>query len=379
MEDRYTGIALAKQGNKGVCVVHGIDALRIRLRNEKPTGGDPFVALVNARTLPDLLLAYEDIRDTDYDTDFTKDSFVTDPEAPSPDDAAGICAMFADGSPTKTALAKTREAIGVWGVGHLTEGNGEPFGRADGDRHLVYACTPLGVLVEAADDLRRHALLLSWLIGKTDFATAHGITPGDKSAKFKTLFKAREGQLLGYYRGLEDAPANFYNSINAKSASIEHVHLYNHEEIEHDVVSYVTSVFDLMMSDETRKLDRNLHPYVSSNTVLSAMWTRFANGIDQEDGAGSLGVCRRCGKFFERKRSTRLYCSESCRVMATRDRAEGKGCRPEPEPTEISRARAERRAELAEGYARTDAMLREAGLRVYDDGDVIIGPSGTKA
>ena len=145
------------------------------------------------------------------------------------------------------------------------------------------------------------------------------------------------------------------------------------------MVSYVTSVFDLMMSDETRKLDRNLHPYVSSNTVLSAMWTRFANGIDQEDGAGSLGVCRRCGKFFERKRSTRLYCSESCRVMATRDRAEGKGCRPEPEPTEISRARAERRAELAEGYARTDAMLREAGLRVDDDGDVIIGPSGTKA
>ena len=377
MEEQYTGIALAKQGNKGICVIHYIDAHRKQLRNERSVEGDPYVALVNARMLPDFMLAYELVRGEDDDTDFTEDFFVTDPEPVTYDDVPAICAMFGDESPTKTTVAKTREAIATWGIENISDESGDPFDMLDGTEHRNYMCTPLSIMTEALDDLRRHALLLSWLVGKTDLASAHGLPTGDKKARFKTLYKAKDEQLLGYYEELGGAPANNYNYMNAKGAiAVEQMHLYGrtqdgHMVIERDVASYVTAAFNIMMSDRTCKLDRDMHPYTSSNTLLSAIWTRFAEGIDQEDGPGSLGICLRCGKFFERKRNTKLYCSESCRVMATRDRASGIPGRPEPEPTSVSERRAKQREELAAGYAESDARLKELGLTVDDDGNIV--------
>lgn len=377
MEKQYTGIALAKQGGKGICVIHYIDAYRNQLRNERYAEGDPYVAFVNARMLPDLMLAYEDVRGEDYDTNFTEDFLVTDPEPVTYDDVPEICALFGDESPTKTTVAKTREAIDAWSIENVTDESGDPFDAPDGTEHRNYMCTPLSIMLEALDDLRRHALLLAWLVGKTDLATAHGLPAGDKQARFKTLYKAANGQLLEYYTGLGDAPANTYNFMNAKGVvAVEQMHLYGRTQegymvIERDVTSYVSAAFAIMMSDETCKLDRDMHPYTSSNTLLSAMWKRFAEGLDQEDGPGSLGVCRRCGRFFERKRNTKHYCSESCRVMATRDRASGIEGRPEPEPTTVSDRRAKKRAKLAAGYAKTDAMLKEHGLAVDEDGNII--------
>ncbi|MDI9590828.1 MAG: hypothetical protein QM302_07325 [Acidobacteriota bacterium] len=376
MEEQYTGIALAKQGNKGICVIHYIDAHRKQLRNDRYTEGDPFVALVNARMLPDFMLAYELVRGEDDDTVFTEDFFVTDPEPVTYEDVPEICALFGDESPTRTTVAKTRDAIDVWSIENISDESGDPFDAPDGSQHRNYMCTPLSVMLEALDDLRRHATLLAWLVGKVDFATAHGLPVGDKQARFKTLYKARDAQLLGYYKELGDAPANTYNFMNAGGAAVEQMHLYSRTQegymvIERDVTSYVSAAFAIMMSDRTCKLDRDMHPCTSSNTLLSAMWVRFAEGLDQEDGPGSLGICRRCGKFFERKRNTRLYCSESCRVMATRDRANGIEGKPEPEPTSISDRRAKKRAELAADYAESDARLRELGLTVDDDGNIV--------
>lgn len=377
MEEQYTGIALAKQENKGICVIHYIDAHRKQLRNERLVDGDPYVALVNAQTLPDFMLAYELVRGEDSDTDFTDDFFVTDLEPVTYEDVPAICAVFGDESPTKTTVAKTREAIAAWTIENISDESGDPFDMPDGTEHRNYMCTPLSMMVEAVDDLRRHALLLAWLVGKTDLSSAHGLPVGDKRARFKTLYKAKDEQLLRYYEKLGDAPTNTYNYMNAKGAvAVEQMHLYGrtpegHMVIERDVASYVTATFDIMMSDRTRKLDRDMHPYTSSNTLLSAMWTRFAEGIDQEDGPGSLGVCRRCGRFFERKRNTRLYCSESCRVMATRNRANGIEGRPDPEPTSISERRAKRRDELEAGYVKSDATLRELGVDVDDDGNIV--------
>ena len=379
MEEQYTGIALAKQGNKGICVIHYIDAHRKQLRNERSVEGDPYVALVNARMLPDFMLAYELVRGEDDDTDFTEDFFVTDPEPVTYDDVPAICAMFGDESPTKTTVAKTREAIDVWGIANISDESGDSLEMPDGSEHRNYMCTPLSIMAEALDDLRRHALLLSWLVGKTDLASAHGLPAGDKKARFKTLYKAADDQLLSYYGKLGNAPANTYHFMTAKGAvAVEQMHLYGRTQegrmvIERDVTSYVTAAFDLMMSDETRKLDRDMHPYTSSNTLLSALWTRFAEKIDQEDGPGSLGICLRCGRFFERKRNTKLYCSESCRVMATRDRANGIKGRPEPEPTAISERRAKQRAEQATNYAESDARLKGLGHAVDDDGNIYGG------
>ena len=377
MEKQYTGIALAKQGNKGICVIHYIDGYRNNLRNEKDVEGDPYVALVNARMLPDFMLAYEFIRGEDDDTDFTADFFVIEPEPVTYDDVPEICALFGDESPTKTTVAKTRDAIDVWSIENIADHSSGPYDVPDESRPCTYMCTPLAIMIEAIDDLRRHALLLAWLVGKTDLATAHGLPEGDKKARFKTLYKASEEQLLDYYKDLGDAPANTYNFMNTKgAAAVEQMHLYGRTPegymvIEPDLTSYVSAAFAIMMSDKTCKLDRDMHPYTSSNTLLAAMWTRFAEGLDQEDGPGSLGVCRRCGRFFERKRNTKLYCSESCRVMATRDRASGIEGRPDPEPTTISDRRAKKRAELAADYAKTDAMLKEHGFAVDDDGNIV--------
>ena len=352
MEEQCTRITLAKQSGKGICVINYIDAHRRRLRNERYAEGDPFVALVNARMLPDFMLAYELVREEDEGTVFTEDFFVTDPEPVTYEDVPEICALFGDESPTRTTVAKTCDAIDVWNIENISDESGDPFVAHDGSRRRNYMCTPLSVILEALDDLRRHALLLAWLVGKVDFATAYGLPVGDKRARFKTLYKARDAQLLGYYKELGGAPVNTYSFMNASGSSVEQMHLYGRTQedymaIERDIALYVSAVFAIMMSGRTCKLDRDMHPYTSSNTLLSAMWVRFAEGLDQEDGMGSLGVCRRCGKFFEKKRSTRLYCSESCRVMATRDRANGIEEKPEPQPTSISDRRAKKRAELA--------------------------------
>lgn len=366
-ERRFTGIALAKKDERGICILYGVEAWRRSLKNEKNPGEDPYVALVNAKTLHELMLAYEQIRLDDAETPFVSGHCVVDPQPVTYEDVRGIYALFGDERPTKTAAAKIRDAIDVWSMDNIVEGSGELLETSDGERHRLFNCTPLSIMIEALDDLRRHALLLSWLVGKTDFASAHGLPVGDRGAKFKKLGDAGEKDLASYYGQLEEAPGNYQNGINA-NIQIQQMHLYEPAMIERDLACYVASVFDLLMSDDTRKLDRDLRPYMSCNTLIAAAWTRFAKGVSQEDGSGALGICRRCGKFFEQQRNTKQYCSESCRVMATRDRAEGILGRPDPEPTEVSKRRAEQRRHAAEERAHIDAAVKIRESHVASDG-----------
>ncbi|ERI04025.1 hypothetical protein HMPREF9069_01790 [Atopobium sp. oral taxon 810 str. F0209] len=101
------------------------------------------------------------------------------------------------------------------------------------------------------------------------------------------------------------------------------MHLYRPRDIEDTVRGYVAAAFSLLLSDETRKvLETTLEPYTSNNTILSAAWSFFATGLDKEEGSEAIGVCKYCGKFFQQLRSTKQFCSDSCRVMYQRKHAD---------------------------------------------------------
>ena len=82
--------------------------------------------------------------------------------------------------------------------------------------------------------------------------------------------------------------------------------------------NYLKGAFALMLSETTWKMGIDLRPYESPNNILAAAWSFFAKGLNKE-GRGSIGVCKRCGNFYEAERATRVYCSDSCRVSALHD------------------------------------------------------------
>ncbi len=307
------------------------------LVNERRGGENAFIRFANARCLPDLLAAVDEMLSESGPADIIGDLMSLDsaPEPLDPSRAEEVCAFFGAGRPTRTTVERTREAIEAWSLARArpvyqaTE-NGRPCG-------MLNLFTPLEDLVKASEDLRRTSLLMAYLVGKTDFGTAHGMPEGDRSARMRTMAAEEPRFLHGYYESLGSNTGNAFAHIHTFNA-VSQLHLYREESVESTIRSYVEAAFTLLMSDERKVMGSDLRTHWTHNTVLSAAWSYFADGLNREGGAGSIGVCRRCGRFFEQQRSTRVYCGDSCRVLALR---EGGGDQPERRETEVMRIRRE--------------------------------------
>jgi hypothetical protein len=107
---------------------------------------------------------------------------------------------------------------------------------------------------------------------------------------------------------------------------VSQMHLHSPKSIEQSVRDYVVASFDLLLSDQRKMVSTiNLIPRYHFNTILSAVWTFFADGLSKDEGVDSIRVCKHCHRFFSPKRNTRVYCSDSCRVMDSRTRPRQKG------------------------------------------------------
>ena len=317
-----------------------LTGMRGFLKNERESAEHPFVKFVNARNLPEFLTAMDELVDMYGHTDFISDLMGWyRPKPVGPERAEVVAAMFEE-QPTRTTVEKTREALEVWYFDSLRP-SADAQGNADlNDGRIMYLCTPLRDLIEAKDDLRRTAKLMAWLVGKCTFEMAHGLTPGDKDARFKTIDMEKDTYLASYYERLRKNSGNTFVDMNLHSTSYL-LHLYDEKSIESTVRSYVEAAFSLLLSDETKKMSFDLTPYTSVNTVLSAAWSFFAEGLDKEEGPDSITVCKHCGRFFQQQRSTKQFCSDSCRVMYMRKHSGEQG--PEMRETETARWRRERR------------------------------------
>ena len=317
-----------------------LTGMRSLLKNERESGEHPFIKFANAHNLPEFLTAVDEIYDMYGHTDFISDLMGWyRPKSVSPDRAEEIAAMFEE-QPTRTTIEKTREALEVWYFDSLRPSDVAQTNADLNDGRIMYLCTPLRDLIEAKDDLRRTAKLMAWLVGKCTFETAHGLTPGDKNARFKTIDMEKDTYLASYYERLRNNTGNTFVDINLHSASYL-LHLYDEKSIESTVRSYVEAAFSLLLSDETKKMSYYLSPFTCENTILSAAWSFFAEGLDKEDGPDSITVCKHCGRFFQQQRSTKQFCSDSCRVMYMRKHSGDQ--EPEMRETEIARQRRERR------------------------------------
>lgn len=323
-------------------------SLRDPLRNEKTERENGFIEFANARNLPELLIALDDIHDMNdcYMTDIIPSLISMEGEKPEPlddDDATEICSFFNDPNPTRTTLEKTREAMREWGYPKaqaafevmIDRGNGPEPGTA------MNQFFPLEDIVKASEDLRRTSLLMAWLLGKTSFKTAHGLPDGDRTAKMRTMDAEEPVYLYRYYEKLANNTGNAFDGLNIH-ARVDQMHLYREQDIESTVSSYVEAAFNLLLSDERTKIAPGLFVYRSSNTILSAAWTFFAEGLNKKDGPGAIGVCKHCHRFFEQQRSTKQFCSDSCRVMYLRNH-EGDNEPEDPYVTTVCRFREEQR------------------------------------
>lgn len=196
----------------------------------------------------------------------------------------------------------------------------------DGSQMPLYFPLPLTDLVQAQQDLRRHSLLLAWLEDKATFEQAHGLTAGDKAARVHTLDltgsteKDNPSALPRYYAELAGRVDNEQDAFNVRCiATVPQLHLYGDtEQVRKEAASYVSSAFSLLLSDEKNGMGSDLVPAVRPATILCAAWSYMARGLTNQGAPDSIGVCSHCGKFFLRRRTTKQYCSSSCRTMAQR-------------------------------------------------------------
>lgn len=330
MEPIMTHVALGDLGDL-IGVFSEFYGERAPLKNERMSEESPFIKYVNSRTLPELMIALDDLYEEFGMTDFISDLFPGNhrPVGTSGGLAEKVCGWFGDDKPTRTTLEKTREALAVWSIDRAKPKYAPTINGKPGS--MLYLFTPLEDIIKAREDLRRASLLMAWLLGKTDFQTAHGLPAGDKKARLR-LFDAEEPVFLhDYYEKLKNNTGNTFLGFNTHMA-IDQMHLYAPESIESAVHSYVVSTFGLLMSDQRKMMNEgDLTTYNYSHTILSAAWSYFSDGLSKDEGAGSISVCKHCHRFFEQQRKTRQFCSDSCRVMYMRAHS---GEEPEEEPFE---------------------------------------------
>ncbi|MDO4502004.1 MAG: hypothetical protein Q4D06_02370 [Coriobacteriia bacterium] len=312
-----SSVALGQLGDT-IYLLMDRDGQRPHLYDEDGCEDSPFIKLINSSNLSELMSAADEIHSMlGPSVDFIDDrGGFQIPKKIKNDQSPYIASLFEENPPEK-ALKKTEEAIKIWSIAKIGPGvhaqhDLKKFGAES------FTAVPLADVITAVTDLRRHCLLFAWLVGKTAFENAHGLTPMDKSLKYRGLNLEGDSDLSEYYRKLCDAPANKWTRFTIEFGSFEMMHLCEPIQIERDVTNYVRSVFSILMSDTTTKLDGLLQPTTTPNTVVSAAWTFFGKGISKLSGPGAISVCEHCGKFYESRRSTKRFCSDSCRVLAKR-------------------------------------------------------------
>lgn len=340
MEAIHQNVALGRADDQ-LMLFADMDGSRSPLKNERRSDEHPFIKFVNSKNLPELLTAVDEIYDAQGRMDFIDDlTGLIRPESVGTDRAEEVAAMF-EKNPTRTTIEKTREALGVWSFDNLRLSDAARINANLNDGKILYICTPLKDLIEAKEDLRRTSSLMAWLVGKCTFEMACDLTSDSKDDGFKTIDMKHDSHLAAYYKRLCNNPSNIFVALGLQSA-VNPIHLHDESSIENTIRSYVRAAFSLLLSDEARKMSYNLIPYTSTSTILSEAWSFFATGLDKESGSGSITMCRHCGKFFQQQRSTKQFCSDSCRVMHLKKRPE------QPEGKMRTTKTARRRKELKE-------------------------------
>ncbi len=316
MKETGTNIAIGHVAGMPA-VITAYRTEREPLKNECITNENAYLKFINAQNLPDLLTAVDALLD-ELDCTFLFTDLVTTRDSIEALDASSakeICAFFDIESPTRTTLNKTKEAIKAWS---FLKARPKVEGITDEEfEYTAIPFTPIEDLVKAAEDLRRTSLLLAYLLGKTDLATAHGQRAGDTKAKMRTLTNAEPKFIHEYYEQLRTNTGNIVNGFGIYSA-VSRIHLCDELTAKKVISDYVQAAFTVLMSDEREVMSNDLKVCKKHGTVLSAAWAYFAKGLIRDDGPGAIAVCKHCGKFYEQQRSTRVYCSDSCRVMALR-------------------------------------------------------------
>lgn len=310
MKEEYTHCALGEV-NGQIGVFGKLAAKRAKLKNETNSKGHPFLGYINADNLQDFMLAIDDIYKVHEDTDFITDLSTggTIPITPQRKSAKTICGWFDNTNPTRTELEKTRETLTAWSINEAHPKSGYS------DDEALHRFFPLEDLIAAKNDLRQSALFMAWLLRKTDFEAVHGLPSNDRNAKLRLIGAEEPSYLHDYYEELKRNTGNVFISLGTNMAILQ-PHLYNPADIEEAIRSYVSSTFSLLMSDQRRIMSqKDLSMHFCNHSILSAIWGYFADGISKQSGKGSIGVCKHCHHFFEQQRKTRVFCSDSCRVM----------------------------------------------------------------
>ncbi len=310
METTYTQCALGEMDGV-IGVFNEFCAKRPRLKNEKLSEESAFIQFVNARNLQELMIAIDAISAEFGMTDFITD-LATMGKRPMGTDgsmAKKVCKWFGEDNPTRTMLDKTREALDIWSIDKANpKFNPSPDGKP---ASMLYQFSLLEDIIVAQDDLRQTALLMAWLLGKTDF----------DAARSSLTFRSEEDRpmyLQDYYNKLKNNSGNALYDFQM-SQGIAFVESWPEEKWEEVIQPYVASAFTVLMSDERKVMNEaDLTTYRYFNTVISAAWSYFADGLSKEGGVGAISVCNHCGRFFEQKRASKQFCGDSCRVMYLR-------------------------------------------------------------
>ncbi len=274
------------------------------LKKEKNNNEHPFIKFANAKNLPELMISMDEIyqlNEVPIHREFISDlSGLYKPNIIVPSEAKTISKMFEE-NPTRTTLAKTEEAIKVWGFE-----NGDKITNGE-----LYICTPLDELLQAKKDLSEASLVLAWLLKKCDL---------NQLSKFnlKTIDIKSNNYLSEFYKNLLNNTGNEFLEIDINNAKLPAKP--NCSQKSKDTISqYISSVFSLLLSDVTKKMTFDLKIYSAYNSIISQIWSFFADGLCETDLKNQIGVCKNCGNFFTLQRSTKQYCSDSCRVIALRN------------------------------------------------------------
>jgi len=329
-----TNVALGCVDGK-IAVFNELYCERRPLTNEHQSDEDAFIQFANARNLPELMIAIDALVDKMYMTDFISD--LVPHEKPSSIDvsqAETVCRYFENKAPTRTTLQRTVEALEAWDISNAKR---KDIILANGlDDSPLYLFTFLEDIVKAREDLARTSMMMAWLLGKTDFQSLNNpLTHEDRQVRVRTMGAEEPILLHNYYEKLGKNTGNVFNSFGL-DYQVSQIHLYDEQGIESTVSGYVKSMFSLLLSDQRKVMGADLTTYNYFNSILSAAWSFFADGLNETNGVDPICVCKRCHRFFQQKRSTKQFCGDSCRVMALRD---GKTEEPTPYESNVMKMR----------------------------------------
>ena len=317
MKTIKTNVALGCVDGK-IAVFNELYCERKPLTNEHQSDEGAFIQFANARNLPELMIAIDALVEKMYMTDFIANTYaLKKPTEVDLSQAETVCRYFKDKTPTRITLQRTTEALCAW---NITNAERKEIVLANGpDASPMYSFTFLEDIVKAREDLARTSMMSAWLLGKTDFHSLNNpLTRKDRQIHVRTM-GAKEPEILHeYYEKLGENTGNIFNSFGL-DFQVSQIHLYDEQSIESTISGYVRSMFNLLLSDERKVMNHDLTTGRFFNTILAAAWSFFADGLNETNGVDAICVCKHCHRFFQQKRSTKQYCSDSCRVMALRE------------------------------------------------------------